>query len=88
MKTGLLFTMLLGAAEVPALDIATLIPKLTAMAALIFLVVWREVKTLPSINKTWAETIKSLFDRQHEDSVETNKTLTELRENCAATRKD
>ncbi len=87
MKTGMLLTMLIGAAEVPALDIASLIPKLTAVAALIFLVVWREVKTLPSINKTWADTVKTLIEQSHEDSVAMNETLTKLRENCAV-RKD
>ncbi len=84
MKTGLLLTMLLAAGEIPTVDIATLVSKLTAMAALVFLVVFREVKTLPGINKLWADAIKSLLEQNHDDSVAMNETLTKLRENCAA----
>jgi len=47
---------------------------------------WIVTKTLPAKDKLFAEAVKELADRQHDDSATLNATLNTMTANCAAMR--
>ena len=74
---------IVGVAEMP-IDAIDPLTKFTAVGALIFLLVIRELKTGPARDKLFADAIKEIATQQHTDSVALNGTMAEMRIELAA----
>ncbi len=59
------------------------VAKLGSTVVLAAILIWIITRTLPAKDKEFTTTVREIAKQQHDDSVQLNSTLTEMRSTCA-----
>ncbi len=85
MKTLLIVVLpMIAAVQAVPDSVLTAAGSLAPTAALTAIAFWLITRTLPDKDKRFAEAVREIADRQHDDSQKLNETMTQMRATCAA----